>query len=174
MKDDLWTVHENYHIEMLYPDDVTVILDNKYENGLKFEGDEGWIFCTRGDVKVTASDGNGAGGGDKGKSALRASDLKLISPLGPDAKRLPGSRNQYRNWLESIVANKDPIAPIDQAVRSTQACCAGWIGMKLGRKVTWDVKSESFGNDAEANALRGRKPRKPEYDIAALLKSGGL
>lgn len=174
MKDDVWTVHDTYHIEMLYPNEVQVVLDNKFENGLKFEGEEGWIFCTRGDVKVTASDGNGPSGGGNGKSALRASDPKLISPLGPNAKRLPPSRNQYRNWLESIVANKDPIAPVDQAARSVQACCAGWIGMKLGRKVVWDVKSESFGNDAEANALRGRKPRKAEYDIAALLKSGGV
>lgn len=174
MKDDVWTVHDTYHIEMLYPDDVKVVLDNKYENGLRFEGDEGWIFCTRGDVKVTASDGNGASGGGSGKSALRASDPKLISPLGPNAKRLPGSRNQYRNWLESIVANTQPIAPVDQAARSVQACCVGWIGMKLGRKVTWDVKTESFGSDAEANALRGRKPRKAEYDLAALLKSGGV
>ena len=174
MKNDVWTVHDTYHIEMLYPNEVRVTLDDKFENGLKFEGDEGWIFCTRGDVKVTASDGNGPSGGGKGKSALRASDPKLISPLGANAKRLPRSNNQYRNWLESIVANKDPIAPVDEAARSVQACCAAWIGMKLGRKVTWDVKTESFGNDAEANALRGRKPRKAEYDIAALLKSGGV
>lgn len=173
MKDDVWTVHDSYHIEMLYPNDVQVVLDNKFENGLKFEGDEGWIFCTRGNVKVTASDGNGPSTGNE-KSALRASDPKLISALGPNAKRLPISRNQYRNWLESIVANKEPIAPVDQAARSVQACCAGWIGMKLGRKVVWDVKTESFGTDAEANALRGRKPRKAEYDIAALLKSGGV
>jgi myo-inositol 2-dehydrogenase / D-chiro-inositol 1-dehydrogenase len=172
MTDDLWTVHDSYHIEMLYPGEVNVILDNKFENGLRFEGDEGWIFCARGDVKVTASDGAAPSGG--GKSALRASDPKLIAALGKDAKRLPGSRNQYRNWLECIIANKDPIAPVDQAARSVQACCAGWIAMKLGREVTWDVKSESFGNDAEANALCSRKPRKAEYDIAALLKSGGL
>lgn len=171
MQNDQWTVHDTYHIDMLYPNDVNVVLDNKFENGLKIEGEEGWIFCTRGAVKVTASDGNAK---DDGKSALRASDPKLLSPLGKDAKRMPASRNQYRNWLESIVANKEPIAPVDQAARSVQACCVGWISMKLGRKVVWDVKTESFGNDAEANALRGRKPRKAEYDIAALLKSGGI
>lgn len=172
MQNDQWTVHDTYHIEMLYPDGVHVVLDDKFENGLKIEGDEGWIFCTRGAVKVTASDGNGSK--DDGKSALRASDPKLISALGADARRLPPSSNQYRNWLESIVANTDPIAPVEEAARSVQACCAGWISMKLGREVTWDVKTESFGSDAEANALRSRKPRKAEFDIAALLKSGGV
>ena len=171
MKDDVWTVHSTYHIEMLYPNDVQVFMDNSYENGLKFEGEEGWIFCTRSDAKVTASDPNQSA---DGKTALRASDPKLLSPLGADAKRLPKSANHYRNWLESIVANKDPIAPVDQAARSLQACAAAWIGMKLDRKLTWDVATESFPGDAEANALRSRAPRKPEYDIQALLKSGGV
>lgn len=172
MSNDIWTVHSTYHVEMTYPDDITVILDDKFENGLRFEGDEGWIFCTRGNVKVTASDGNSPP--DDGKSALRASDAKLLTPVTGDAKRWAPSPNQYQNWIESILANKEPIAPVEQAARSVQACAAVWIGMKLGRKVTWDPKTESFGSDAEANALCSRKPRKPEYDIEALLKKAGV
>lgn len=171
MKDDIWTVHSSYHVEMLYPNDVKVILDNKFENGLKFEGEEGWIFCTRGNVRVTASDGNSK---DDGKSALRASDSKLLLPLGSDAIRFMPSKDHYINWLESIVANKQPIAPVDQAAKSTHACAAAWIGMKLGRKVQWDAVKENFGSDAEANALCSRKPRKAEYDIHAMLKKGGV
>ena len=55
-----------------------------------------------------------------------------------------------------------------------QACAAAWIGMKLGRKITWDVKSESFVNDAEANALRSRKARAAEFDIDLVMKKAGL
>ncbi len=171
MKDDVWTVHSGYHVELLYPNDVRVVMDNKFETGLKFEGEEGWIFCTRGEAKVTASDANLPAGG---KSPLRASDPKLLSPLGASAKRLPKSANHYRNWLEAIIANKDPIAPVDQAARSLEACAASWIGMKLGRKLTWDVAKEEFVGDAEANALRSRQSRKAEYDIHALLRSAGI
>lgn len=171
MKNDAWTVHSSYHIEMLYPDEVRVTLDNKFENGLKFVGEEGWIFCTRGDGQVTASDPNQPAAG---KSPLRASDPKLISALGAGAKRLPPSANHYRNWLEAIVANQDPIAPVDQAARSLQACSAAWISMKLGREVNWDVAKEAFVADDEANALRSRRPRKAQYDIDALLKSAGI
>jgi hypothetical protein len=42
--------------------------------------------------------------------------------------------------------------------------------MKLNRKLTWDAKNEMFTGDKEANAMLGRKPRKPEYDIEFLLK----
>ena len=168
MTNDVWTVHRGYHVEMQFPDKVKVILDDKFENGLRFEGDEGWIFCTRGSAKVTASDPNAPAGG---ASALRASKDNLLSPLAADAKRWPASKNHYANWIECIIANKQPIAPVDQAAKSLQTCAAAWIGMKLGRKLEWDVTTESFKGDAEANALRNRKPRKAEYNFEALLKS---
>lgn len=171
MHDDVWTVHTKYHVEMLYPNEVSVTLDNNFENGLTLEGDEGWIFCARGEAKVTASDPNATG---QAKSALRASDPKLLAPLGTEAERLPESANQYRNWLESIVANRDPIAPVDQAACSLNACAVAWISMKLGRKVQWDAAKSAFINDDEANAMRKRAPRKPEYDVATLLRDAKI
>jgi predicted dehydrogenase len=170
MTNDVWTVHTDYHIEMQYANGVEVILDNKFENGLKFIGSEGSVFCSRGAVRVTSSDPNSP---DTGKSALRWSDPKLAT-LPADAKRWPASSNHYLNWLESIAANRDPIAPVDQAARSLQACATAWIAMKLKRKLTWDPTKEMFVNDAEANAMLDRKARKPEYDIHALLARAGI
>jgi predicted dehydrogenase len=170
MQDDQWTVHHNYHIELMYPNGVQVILDDKFENGLHFEGDRGWIFCARGSEKVTASDPNVAAGA----SPLRASDNKLLVPVEAGETRWMPSPNHYLNWLEGIAANHDPIAPVDQAVKSVQACCAAWIGMKLGRPLTWDAAAESFVGDEAANALRGRPARSPEYDLAVVMKNAGL
>ncbi|MEO8613942.1 MAG: Gfo/Idh/MocA family oxidoreductase [Luteolibacter sp.] len=171
MSNDLWTVHRHYHVEMLYPNDVRVILDDKFETGLRFEGEEGWVFCTRGAAKVTASDGNAP---NEGKSPLQASSANLLSPLGSDAKRWPASKEHKFNWIESIIANREPIAPVDQAARSLETCAAAWIGMKLGRKLTWDVSTEAFVGDDEANALRSRKPRSLDYDINAVMKKAGI
>jgi myo-inositol 2-dehydrogenase/D-chiro-inositol 1-dehydrogenase len=171
MKNDVWTVHTSYHVEMTYANDVQVILDNKYENGLKFIGSEGWVFCTRGAARATSSDPNVV---DTSKPSLRASDPKILSPLPSGAKRWMPSSNHYLNWLESVAANRDPIAPVDQAARSLQACATAWIAMKLGRKLTWDPKKEMFVKDDEANAMRDRKPRAAEYDIHAVLKAAGI
>jgi myo-inositol 2-dehydrogenase/D-chiro-inositol 1-dehydrogenase len=170
MTNDVWTVHTTYHVEMLYANGVEVILDNKFENGLKFIGTEGSVFCSRGAVRVTSSDPNAP---DTGKSALRWSDPKLAS-LPADAKRWPASSNHYLNWLEAVAANRDPIAPVDQAARSLQACATAWIAMKLKRKLTWDPDKEMFVNDNEANAMLDRKPRKAEYDIHAVLAKAGI
>ena len=170
MQDDVWTVHHKYHVEMSYPDDVTVILDDSFENGLRFEGEEGWIFCARGAVRVTASDGNAAGPA----KALQASDESLIANPQSFAHRWPSSRDHYENWVEAVIANRDPIAPVDQAAATMNACAAAWIGMKLGRPVTWDPKNENFGDDAEANALTARTPRSEEYDYRSALRKAGL
>jgi hypothetical protein len=170
MTNDLWTVHTTYHVEMLYANGVQVILDDKFENGLRFIGTEGWTFCSRGAVRQTSSDPNVA----STKSALRASDPKILSPLPAGAKRWPASSNHYLNWLESIVANRDPIAPVDQAARSLQACATAWIAMKLKRKLTWDPDKEMFVNDDGANAMCDRKPRSAEYDIHGVLERTGI
>jgi len=173
MHHDAWTVHTKYHVEMLYPNNVQVILDNKFENGIRFEGDEGWVFCTRSDEKVTASDPITSAERETLKP-LRASDPKILSPLAAGALRWMPSRTHHGNWLESIVANRQPIAPIQQSARSLQACAAAWISMKLRRKLTWDVATEMFPGDDAANALRSRTSRKPEYDFNLLLKKAGL
>ena len=173
MQDDAWTVHTTYHVEMLYPKNVQVILDNKFETGIRFEGDEGWVFCARSEEKVTASDPN-LPIGREALLPLRASDPKILSPLIGDSVRWMPSKTQHGNWLESIVANRQPIAPIQQSARSLEACCAAWIGMKLKRKLTWDVATESFVGDDAANALRSRKARKPEYDFELMLKNAGI
>ena len=174
MTGDVWTVHETYHVEMMYPNGVQLIMDNAFPNGIRFEGTEGWVFCARGSAQVTSSDPSAAAQKD-GRKSLDASDLKLLgAPYGPNDKRWPDSADHYRNWLEAIGRRQDPIAPVDQAVRSLEACATAWIGMKLKRKLTWDPTLEQFAGDAEANAMCARKPRSATYDIASIMKTAGL
>ena len=162
MHDDAWTVHTTYHVEMLYPGNVKVVLDSQFPNGIRFAGDEGWVFCTRGeDANETLP-------------PLRASDKRLLASLPGDAFRWAPSKSHHGNWLESIVANRPPIAPIQQSARSLETCAAAWIGMKLRRKLTWDAAAEAFPGDDEANALRRRRARKPEYDFERVLRQAGI
>lgn len=55
-----------------------------------------------------------------------------------------------------------------------EACTVSWIGMKLKRPLTWNPEKELFVNDAEANAMLSRQARKPEYDIAKIMKKARL
>ena len=173
MKDDVWTVHTTYHAEMMYPGNIKVILDDKFTNGIQFEGTGGTVFCARGSERVTKSDPVSTVENKKGP--LWASNDKILYPrIGPEGKIWMPSPDHYRNWLESIISRKDPIAPVEQSSRSLEACAVAWIGMKLGRKLMWDAKKEMFNGDKEANAMLTRKARKPEYDIALIMKKAKL
>jgi predicted dehydrogenase len=173
MKDDVWTVHTTYHAEMMYPGDIHLILDNNFTNGIQFEGSEGTIFCARGSERVTKSDPVSTV--DDKRGALWASKDNILYPrVGTEGKIWMPSTDHYRNWLESILSRKDPISPVDQSARSLEACAIAWIGMKLNRKLTWDAKKEKFVADVEADAMLSRKVRKPEYDVALIMKNAGL
>ena len=168
MRNDVFTVHRGYHVEMQYANGVTVILDDSHPNGLRFEGSDGWIFCARGAAQVTASDPAAS----RAEKALDASDMRLLTaPYTDGAVRWMASADHYRNWLEAVQARRDPIAPIDQAARSLQACAVAWISMKLARPMTWDPTREEFVNDVEANALRRRAPRSAKYDVHRLARA---
>lgn len=165
----LWTVHGPYHIEYNYPNDVTVIIDHKFPNGIRFEGSDGWIFVTRGAERVTASDPIPKGAAAK---ALQASKPEILStPLGASEIRLHESPkgDHHLDWLTAIQTRKPAVTTAEIAHRSTSACILGWIAMKLGRKLTWDAKAEKFTNDDTANGMLTRAQRAP-YGISHMKK----
>ena len=161
-KSGLWNVHGIFRTEALYENGVKMIVTNEIENGVKFEGTEGWIFVTRGNYSATATDPKGAASSAK---ALNASDPKIVtSVIGANETNLYKSQDQHGNWLESIKSRKAPISPVEVGHRSCSACLIHHIAMKLKRKVYWDPKKEVFKNDAEANAMLSRPMRAP-YQI---------
>jgi len=155
----LWDVHGKYRIEMRYPNDVRVQVSDELPIGVRFEGSEGWIFVTRGNYSVTASDPVAIA---KKEKALSASDAKILeSKIGPNEINLIRSRDQHGNWLECIRSRQLTISPVEVGHRSTSVCLVGHIAMKLKRKVYWDPILERFKNDDEANAMISRPQRAP-------------
>ena len=153
----IWNVHGAYHVELTYPDDVKVTVSDKLPNGLKFYGDDGWIWVTR-DGTATSSDPSNPNA--KKLPPLDASDPKILAEEGVKVQ-LPRSTEHHLNWVESVRSRKQPIAPAHIAHRSNSACIVSWIAMKLGRPLTWDVKTERFVNDDEANGMLSRPERAP-------------
>jgi predicted dehydrogenase len=158
----LWDVHGPFRTEAIYPNGVHMIVSGEYPNGIKFIGTEGWIFVSRGDERVTASDPVAA---LKDSRALAASDPRIItSEIGPNESHLPVSREHHANWLEAIRSRQQPIAPVEVAHRACAACLLHHIAMKLKRTLHWDPVRERFRNDDEANALLSR-PQRPPYVV---------
>jgi predicted dehydrogenase len=160
----LWDVHGAFRTEAVYANGVHMIVSGEFPNGIRFEGTEGWIFVSRGNETVTASDPQSR---LKDEQALAASDPKIItSVIGPDEVHLYESADHHGNWLECIRTRRQPIAPVEVAHRSCTACLLHHIAMKLNRRLKWDPDRERFVGDDEANALLSRPQRAP-YVLSA-------
>lgn len=158
----LWDVHGIFKTEAMYANGVNMIVSNEFANGIKFEGTEGWVFVSRGDYQVTASDPTKPG--EQAKK-IDASDPKILtSVIGPNEFHFEVSKEHHGNWLEAIRDNKKPIAPVEEAHRACSACLLHHISMKLKRKLYWDPAKEQFKNDDEANRMLSR-PQRKQYEV---------
>jgi myo-inositol 2-dehydrogenase/D-chiro-inositol 1-dehydrogenase len=156
-KNDVWNVHGAYDLLLTYPGGVKVSVSDKHPNGLKFIGDDGWLWVTRVGQAAPSSDPKVPG---KPLPTLDASDPRILDPSGVKVE-LPRSAQHHTNFLEAVRTRQAPIAPPAVAHRSGSACIISWIAMKLGRPLTWDAKAERFVDDAAANAMLSRPERAP-------------
>ena len=158
-KSGLWDVHGEFKTEALYASGVHMIVSREFPNGIRFEGTEGWIFVSRGNETVTASDPQSR---LKDEQALAASDPRIItSVIGADEVHLYESTDHHGNWLECVRTRRQPISPAEVAHRSCTACLLHHIAMKLNRRLTWDPGKERFVGDDQANAMLSRPQRAP-------------
>ncbi len=123
-----------------------VVNRNGQRNGLKFEGTDGWIWVTRGDIDASKDD-------------------IITTPLPASAVRLEASGDHMGNFFACVRSRKDPIAHVEVGHRSASLCHLAAIAMRLRRPLKWDSATEQFVGDsaAEANAYVAREMRKP-YD----------
>lgn len=163
----IWNVHGAYEVHLAYPGGVEMVVSDKFPNGLRFIGDEGWIFVSR--QSEPTSDPSVPRGRLR---PLDASDERLLDPAGVSVQ-LTQSTEHHLNWLECVRSRTTPIAPAPVAHRSNTACIVSWISMKLGRPLEWDPEAERFINDAEANAMLTR-PERGRYGALKLAKKAGL
>ncbi len=156
----LWDVHGAFQTEAMYANGVHMIVSGEFPNGIRFEGTEGWIFVSRGNEAVTASDPQSR---LKDERALAASNPAIItSVIGPDELHLYESTDHHGNWLDCVRSRRDPIAPVEVAHRSCTACLLHHLAMKMKRKLRWDPGAERFIGDDQANAMLAR-PQRPPY-----------
>lgn len=158
-KNGSWDVHGDFLVKAEYENGITMLTSGGYPNGIRYEGEEGWIFVTRGAYRATASDPIPVNNGVK---SLDASDPRLLeSVISPNEIHLYKSDEQHGNWLECIKSGKQPISPVEIGHRACTVCLVSHIAMKLPRQLEWNPEQERFVNDAEANALLSRTQRAP-------------
>lgn len=136
-----YNCHPTFKVTYQYPKDITLHCMSDGENGVKFEGEKGWIFVSRG--------------------RIGASDQKLLDePLGADAQRLYLSTNHMQNFLDGVRTRKPCICTADVGHRSVTVCHLGAIALRTGLKLKWDPATQRFDNET-ANQMLSRPMRAP-------------
>lgn len=155
----LWNVHGRFRTEALYANGVSMTVSGDFPNGIRFEGTEGWVFVSRGNEAVTASDPQSRLNDSQALAASNPAILKSV--IGPGETHLEVSTDHHGNWLDAIRTRKQPITPVEVAHRSCSACLLHHIAMKVDRRLYWDPIRERFRNDDTANAMLARPQRAP-------------
>jgi len=112
--------------------------------GVKFVGEEGWLF-----LRIH-------------EGTLEASDEKLLK-LDHDSFKIQLGRSwaHSQNFIDGVKGKADLFAPVEVGHRSCCACLINMIAMRLQRRLHWDPIKEEFINDAEANRLMTPLMRQP-------------
>jgi predicted dehydrogenase len=141
-REGLWDVHGDFDITYTYASGIPVNCSTKNRNGVLFEGSEGWVFVSRGVIETQP------------KSLLK-------TVIGAEEIHLCESGSHKKNFLDSLIARTQPIAPVEVGHRSCSMCLLGNIAMLLRRKLQWDPVAEKFIDDPEADRLLWRPMRAP-------------
>lgn len=141
----------------LYNAPMAFEFENRYANGVRmvggterkprgvrFEGDEGWIF-----LRIH-------------EGTLEASNERLLK-LDPATfkLRLGRTASHEQNFIDAVRRGAKPFADVEVGHRSCTACLVNMMSMLLKRKLTWDPAAERFVGDDEANRLTTPVMRAP-------------
>lgn len=116
------------------------------EHGTAFEGADGWVHVDR--------------------VGLNLQPEELID-LDADKfpTRLVRSSSHVRNFLDCVRHRAETVCPVETAVLVDNLCHAADLAVRLGRKVTLDLRKEIFRNDAEANARFKSRPMRAPWKL---------
>ena len=109
---------------------------------VRFVGDDGW---------VEAGDHLG----------IESSHPELLKDRLENQIRGTNPVLHVRNFLDCVKTREQPVCNSTVVRYGHMACFAAAISWKLGRKVSFDPKTERFIDDAEANRLRTYQRRAP-------------
>ncbi len=139
-------------VEVFAPDGKDhPFLTYRYANGITMTHEK-WewnnaihFFGTKGELKV-----------QRGKLETSPAALK-DKGIGANEKHVYKSEDHYKDFLSAMRLRSKPICDVEIGHRTSSVCNIGNIAYQLNRRLEWNPATEQFKNDAEANALLGRK-----------------
>ncbi len=144
----VWNTAPKYRFELKYPQGITMTIAGGYpdiKGGCKWIGTEGWVWVDRDGFDAS----NPAW--KAGKNLPR--ELRKV--------KLYISASHHQNFLDCVLTRQPTITPVEVGHHSAIPGHLCMISMHSGRKIRWDVKTETITDDPEASKLMTREYRAP-------------
>lgn len=122
--------------------DIPHIEEIKFSHCALFIGTKGWVAVSRGAWQVFPN-----------------SLLKVAKNPGP--KKVIHSINHQHNFVDAVLARKQPISDLDSAIQSDLICHLSNISIRTGRTIRWDPKKETIVGNRKAAKMMKRPLREP-------------
>jgi len=116
-----------------------------HPQGVRFEGDKGWIHVRRGSIKAEPA--------SLLRTAFKASDEKLYVSTN--------HHNNFFDGIDGIRTRKDPAAPIEAGHLATAISLVADTATRLKREVTFDWDKEKYVKDPAADKMLVRSMTAP-------------
>ena len=152
-RDDQFNVANEFHIRITFADGIELDLrhtakeDLGFSNGIMFQGDAGRFFVNRG--KIT------------GKPVEELEKNPISNSTYDSIFDGRSGRDQWhmQNFIDCIKSRSTPNSDVASHHRHLSVCHVANIAIRLGRKLTFDPRTEKFINDEQANQFLSRTPR---------------
>ncbi|MFK7767100.1 MAG: Gfo/Idh/MocA family oxidoreductase [Mariniblastus sp.] len=157
-RDDMFNCAVTFKVKCTFEDGTVMYVQDKdddlgFDNGIMFQG-KGRFLVNRGKLvgspveamkdKPLASDSI---------SKLYVDDASSLEGFGEEGYHM-------KNFMDCIKTRKQPASDMQSHHRMLNVCHAINIAMRLDRKIVFDPKTETFGDDALANSFIEREQRK--------------
>ena len=144
--DSQYNTATEFLIKAQFADGMQIEIRHDGNNGILFEGTEGSLFVSRGQLTGKAVD-------ELKSKPLPDGALERVYKNSPLV-------NHYRNFFEAVVARKEPISDVFSHHRALTTCHLAGIAARLGRPLRWDPKREVILDDPQAQSFISRERRK--------------
>ncbi len=140
----LFNTFYDYTYKLVYADGVELTGSTEGPRGIKFEGEDGWIFIHIHGGRLEAEP---------------ASLLREI--IGPDEVHVGRSPGHQRNFVDCIKSRRDPMATAEIGHRTGTICHLLNIAMLTGKTLEWEPVTERITNDSQLDKMKRRPVRSP-------------
>lgn len=159
---DMPTVANGYNTptsflaKLRYAHDVELEIRSQGTIGVRFEGEKGSVFVTRGSIESNPKEILTDAPLERSGYQLYSHDLSFEPKVG----KLESIENHMHNFFQCVENRQTPISDVVSQHRSVSVCHLANIAMRLGRPLQWNPGKEQFVDDSEADTWLAREQRK--------------